>query len=82
MREWGWTNPVLVDEAGMIIAGHGRILAARKLGIAEVPVMIARGWSEAQKRAYDGDKALNPMFAQDFSLSPPSHRGGDKPARW
>ena len=32
MREWGWTNPVLVDEAGMIIAGDGRIEAARKLG--------------------------------------------------
>src|SRR5688572_1594857 len=62
MREWGWTNPVLVDEAGMIIAGHGRILAARKLGIAEVPVMIARGWTEAQKRAYvlaDNQLALN-----------------------
>lgn len=62
MREWGWTNPVLVDEAGMIIAGHGRILAARKLGIAEVPVMIARGWSESQKRAYvlaDNQLALN-----------------------
>jgi ParB-like chromosome segregation protein Spo0J len=41
MREWGWTNPVLVDEAGMIIAGHGRIEAARKLGLSEAPVMVA-----------------------------------------
>ena len=62
MREWGWTNPVLVDEAGGIIAGHGRVLAARKLGLAEVPVMVAAGWSEAQKRAYvlaDNQLALN-----------------------
>lgn len=52
IREWGWTNPVLVDEAGTIIAGHGRILAARKLRIADVPVMVAAGWTDAQKRAY------------------------------
>lgn len=52
MAEWGWTNPVLVDEAGRIIAGHARVLAARKLGIGEVPVMIAEGWTEAQRRAY------------------------------
>jgi DNA modification methylase len=52
IREWGWTAPVLVDEADGIIAGHGRVLAAARLGIAEIPVMIARGWSEAQKRAY------------------------------
>ena len=52
IREWGWTNPVLVDEAGTIIAGHGRVLAARKLQVVDVPVMVAAGWSEAQKRAY------------------------------
>src|SRR6185295_1105307 len=52
IREWGWTNPVLVAEDGTIIAGHGRVLGARKLGIKEVPVMVAGGWSEAQKRAY------------------------------
>lgn len=52
IREWGWTAPVLVDEAGSIIAGHGRVLAAQRLGLVEVPVMVARGWSEAQKRAY------------------------------
>src|SRR4051812_4319538 len=62
MREWGWTNPVLADEAGGVIAGAGRILAARQLGYAEVPVMVARGWSDAQKRAYviaDNQLALN-----------------------
>ena len=52
IREFGFTNPVLIDEAGGIIAGHGRVLAARKLGIADVPVMSAIGWTEAQKRAY------------------------------
>ena len=52
MQEWGWTNPILVDETGMIIAGHGRVLAARKLGFTDAPVMVASGWSEAQKRAY------------------------------
>ena len=46
------TVPVLIDDEGGIIAGHGRVLAAHKLAIAEVPVMVAAGWSEAQKRAY------------------------------
>lgn len=62
MREWGWTNPVLVDETGLIIAGHGRVSAARLLGWTEIPVMVASGWSEAQKRAYtlaDNKLALN-----------------------
>lgn len=52
IREWGWTVPILIAEDGTIIAGHGRVMAAQKLGLADVPVMVARGWSEAQKRAY------------------------------
>jgi hypothetical protein len=52
MREFGWTMPVLVDENGVLICGHGRIAAAQKLGLAEVPVMTATGWTEAQKKAY------------------------------
>src|SRR3979409_2625486 len=52
IREWGWTNPVLLAEDGSIIAGHGRVLAARKLRIHQIPVMTAAGWTEAQKRAY------------------------------
>jgi hypothetical protein len=68
MVEWGWTNPVLVDEQGGIIAGHGRILAAQRLrdggraGFDTVPVMVARGWSDAKKRSYilaDNQLALN-----------------------
>ena len=61
-KEWGWTTPVLVDEQGGIIAGHGRTLAAQKLGITDVPVMVAKGWSDAKKRAYvlaDNKLALN-----------------------
>ena len=52
IKEWGWTTPVLVDEDGGIIAGHGRVMAARKLGIEEVPCMVATGWTKAQKQAY------------------------------
>ena len=52
IKEWGWTTPALVGEDGGLIAGHARILAARQLGISEIPVMVAAGWSEAQKRAY------------------------------
>jgi len=69
IREWGWTTPVLVDDSGQIIAGHGRILAARKLGMAEVPVVIASGWSDAQKRAYviaDNKLALNAGWDNDL----------------
>jgi ParB-like chromosome segregation protein Spo0J len=52
IREWGWTNPVLVSEDGTIIAGHGRVLGAKKLGLTEAPVMVAAGWSKAQIKAY------------------------------
>ena len=52
MREWGWTNPVLIDGAGGIIAGHGRVLAASKLGFTDAPCMVAVGWTKAQKQAY------------------------------
>lgn len=62
IKEWGFTTAVLVDENGGIIAGHARVMAARKLGMIEVPVMIAAGWSDAQRRAYviaDNKLALN-----------------------
>ena len=52
IREFGWTNPILVDGEYGIIAGHGRLLAARQLGLASVPVIELKGLSEAQKRAY------------------------------
>lgn len=52
IREFGWTIPVLIAEDSTIIAGHCRVLAAKKLGITEAPTMTAVGWSEAQRRAY------------------------------
>jgi ParB-like nuclease domain len=62
IRQWGWTMPVLVDESDVLIAGHGRVMAAQRLGITEVPAMVARGWTDAQIRAYriaDNQLALN-----------------------
>ena len=62
VREFGWTNPVLVDGENGIIAGHGRVLAARKMGMAEVPCIELAHLSEAQKKAYiiaDNKLALN-----------------------
>lgn len=52
LREYGWTTAVLVDEDDRIIAGHGRVEAAKREGFTEVPVIVASGWSEAQRRAY------------------------------
>jgi site-specific DNA-methyltransferase (adenine-specific) len=74
IKEWGWTTPILVDEQGGIIAGHGRTMAAQRLKMTTVPVMVARGWSDAKKRAYvlaDNRLALNAgwdnaMLATEF----------------
>lgn len=69
IKEWGWTMPILVDEQGGIIAGHGRVLAARSLGHKDVPVVIASGWSETKKRAYviaDNKLALNAGWDNDM----------------
>jgi DNA modification methylase len=52
IKEFGWTNPVLVDGDNGIIAGHGRILAGRKLGLIEVPCIELSHMTETQKRAY------------------------------
>ena len=62
IREFGFTNPVLIDGEGGIIAGHGRVMAARKLGLADVPCIRLAHLSDAQKRAYiiaDNKLALN-----------------------
>jgi DNA modification methylase len=66
--EFGWTIPVLVDADGTIIAGHGRVLAAKRLKLDTVPVMVATGWTEAQRRAYviaDNQLALNAGWDED-----------------
>ena len=62
IKEFGFTNPVLIDEDGGIIAGHGRTMAARKLGLDEVPCLRLAHLTEAQKKAYiiaDNKLALN-----------------------
>jgi len=51
MRKFGFTNPILVDPDGMIIAGHGRLLAAKAMGLAEVPTIELTGLNDAQRRA-------------------------------
>jgi len=52
IREFGWTNPVLVDGTGGVIAGHGRLAAAKLLDMAEVPTLRLEPMSGAQTRAY------------------------------
>ncbi|WP_225132940.1 ParB/Srx family N-terminal domain-containing protein [Bradyrhizobium yuanmingense] len=52
IRQWGWTMPILAADDGMVLAGHGRLAAGKLLAIPEVPVIVARGWSDQQKRAY------------------------------
>lgn len=62
IREFGWTNPVLIDAEGGIIAGHGRIMAGRKLGIKEAPCIVLENLTDAKRRAYviaDNKLALN-----------------------
>jgi DNA modification methylase len=62
IREFGWTNPVLVDGENGIIAGHGRVLAARKLSLERVPVIELAHMTQAQRQAYvlaDNQLALN-----------------------
>ena len=62
IMEFGWTNPVLVGSDGVIIAGHARVLAARKLEMTEVPVIVLGHLSETQRRALviaDNKLALN-----------------------
>jgi hypothetical protein len=62
IREFGWTNPILIDGENGIIAGHGRVLAAHKLGETQVPTIELSHMSDTQKRAYiiaDNKLALN-----------------------
>jgi len=62
IREFGFTNPILVDEQSNLIAGHGRLLAARKLGLTEVPAVVVTGLDDRKRRALiiaDNKLALN-----------------------
>ena len=69
IKEFGFTNPILVDEDGGIIAGHGRVMAAKKLGLEEAPCIELVGLTATQKKAYiiaDNQLALNAGW--DFDL--------------
>src|SRR5262245_12011023 len=62
IERWGWTNPVVIDPSGEIIAGHARVLAAQRLGLDSVPCIVAKHWSDEDQRAYviaDNKLALN-----------------------
>src|SRR5689334_12055215 len=52
LREFGWQQPIVVDEQGIVLAGHTRLKAARKLGMDKIPVHVARGLTPAQARAF------------------------------
>jgi DNA modification methylase len=69
IKEFGWTNPILIDGGNTIIAGHGRLLAARKLGLEEVPAIIIDHLTKAQQRALviaDNQLALNAGWDMDM----------------
>ena len=69
IQEWGFTVPILIDEKNTILAGHGRIMAAGKLSLEEVPAMKATNWTEAQKKAYviaDNKLAMNSTWDEEM----------------
>ena len=69
IKEFGWTNPILIDETSTIIAGHGRLMAAQRLGYDKVPTIKLEGLSDAQKRAYviaDNKLALNAGWDEEM----------------
>jgi DNA modification methylase len=69
IKEFGWTNPILIDEQNSIIAGHGRLMAARKLGMDKIPCIEVKNLTEAQKKALiiaDNKLALNAGWNNDL----------------
>lgn len=69
IKEFGWTNPILIDGNNGIVAGHGRVLAAKKLGMRQVPTIELSGLSPTQKRAYilaDNRLALDAGWDEDL----------------
>ena len=69
INEYGFTNPILIDEKNMIIAGHGRVLASERLKLDEVPCIVLEGLTEAQKKAYiiaDNKMALNAGWNEEL----------------
>jgi hypothetical protein len=69
INEWGFTNPILIDEKNSIIAGHGRLLAAQKIGMQEVPTIELKGLNDTQRKAYiiaDNKLALNAGWDEEL----------------
>ncbi len=69
IKEFGFTNPVLIDKNNGLIAGHGRVMGAKKLGLKEVPTITLDNLTEAQKKAYiiaDNKIALNAGFDEEL----------------
>lgn len=69
IKEFGFTNPLLIDEQGGIIAGHGRLMAAKKLGLEQVPTITLVGLTDAQRKAYviaDNKLALNSGWDEEL----------------
>ena len=69
IKEFGFTNPVLIDKEKTIIAGHGRLLASKKLGLKKVPTILLENLTEAQKKAYiiaDNKLALNAGWDEEL----------------
>ena len=69
IQEFGWTNPILVGSDNVIIAGHARLLAAQKLGMAEVPVIVLGRLTPAQRKALvlaDNKLALNAGWNEEL----------------
>ena len=69
IMEWGFTVPILIDEDGTVIAGHGRLYAAQSLGYEKVPAIVTEGWTDQQKKAYViADNKLSENGAWDSGL--------------
>lgn len=71
IQEFGFTNPILIDNEDTVIAGHGRLLAAESLGLSEVPTIVLGDLSEDQRRAYviaDNKLALNAGWDEELLM--------------
>jgi DNA modification methylase len=80
IREFGFTNPVLIDEAKNLIAGHGRVMAARKLGLKSVPAILVTGLDERKRRALviaDNKLAMNATWDEDVLKNELQDLAGD-----
>ena len=69
IKEWGWTMPILVDEEYTILAGHARYSAASNLELSQIPITMAKGWTDKQKRAFViADNRISENSSWDMGL--------------